>query len=132
MNELTGQRVFLTGAGGGLGAGLARAFAERGAVLGISDMSETGLDRVRGELGCWARQLDVTDAAQVRDVIAEFAGTHGGIDLLVNNAGLLTVAPVVDLDPADWRRVLEVNATGTFLVSQAAVREMMVRKAEAA
>lgn len=128
MNELTGQRVFLTGAGGGLGAGLARVFAERGAVLGISDMSETGLDRVRGELRCWARQLDVTDAAQVRDVIAEFAGAHGGIDLLVNNAGLLTVAPVVDLDPADWRRVLEVNATGTFLVSQAVLREMIARE----
>lgn len=128
MSDLSGQRVFLTGGAGGLGAGLARAFAAQGALLGVSDMSETGLARLREELGCWSRRLDVTDAAQVRETVAAFAAEHGGIDLLVNNAGLLTVAPVAELDPADWRRVMEVNATGTFLVSQAVLREMIARK----
>jgi len=135
MSELTGQRVFLTGAAGGLGAGLALACARQGAVLGIADLSEKGLARTRDDLGahgfaCWSRRLDVTDAVDVRATVAAFAEAHGGIDLLVNNAGLLTVAPVVDLDPADWRRVMEVNATGTFLVSQAVVREMIARKIE--
>lgn len=133
MDTLKGQRVFLTGAAGGLGAGLALALAQRGAVLGIADRSGEGLDRTRDELqkhglACWLRRFDVTDETEVRSAVAGFVEAHGGIDLVINNAGLLNVAPVVDLELRDWRRVLDVNATGTFLVSQAVVREMIRMK----
>jgi len=69
--------------------------------------------------------MDVTDAAQVALVVDECVERLGAIDLLVNNAGILTVAPVVELDPADWRRVMEVNATGTFITAQAVARHML-------
>ena len=63
----------------------------------------------------------------MRQVVASVADDLGGLNLAVNCAGVHSVAPVVDLDPAEWRRVLEVNATGVFLVSQAAARLMIAR-----
>jgi meso-butanediol dehydrogenase/(S,S)-butanediol dehydrogenase/diacetyl reductase len=113
--------VFLTGAAGGIGHGLAEAFAARGAILGLTDMVEPGAK------AAWTRRLDVTDAAAVGAAIAAFAAHAGGLDLVVNAAGVISFASVVDLDPAEWRRVIEVNATGTFLVDQAAARHMIAR-----
>jgi len=69
--------------------------------------------------------MDVTDEADVRAGLAGGAGQFGGLDLVVNGAGVLSVAHVVDLEASEWRRVLEVNATGAFLVSQAAARIMI-------
>src|SRR5579859_8240569 len=69
--------------------------------------------------------MDVTDEADVRAGLAGGAGQFGGLDLVVNGAGVLSVADVVDLEASEWRRVLEVNATGAFLVSQAAARIMI-------
>jgi len=119
MGELDGQRVFLTGAAGGIGRGLAEAFTAAGAVLGAADRVEP-----RGT-AAWARQLDVTDGAAVGAAITAFAAAAGGLDLVVNAAGVISFAPVVELEAAEWRRVLEVNATGTFLVDQAAARHML-------
>jgi meso-butanediol dehydrogenase/(S,S)-butanediol dehydrogenase/diacetyl reductase len=130
MSHLKGSRVFLTGAGGGMGRGLAVAFARRGAILGLADVDELGLRQTGEALAAtagapWLRRLDVTDAAAVGEAVRAFADAAGGLDLVVNGAGVLSVAKVVDLEPAEWRRVLDVNATGTFLVSQAAVRLMI-------
>lgn len=119
MGELQGVRVFLTGAAGGIGRGLAMAFVARGAVLGATDIVAPDL------AAAWTDRLDVTDAAAVGDAIADFARAAGGLDLVVNAAGVISFAPVVDLEPAEWRRVLEVNATGTFIVDQAAARHMV-------
>lgn len=135
MTELKGHKVFLTGAGGGLGNGLALSFAQRGAILGITDIKQQDLDRTESDLAkqgfkCWTRRLDVTDPDAVNGAVSDFSGTGGGIDLVVNNAGLLTLARVVDLDLHDWQRVMQVNATGTFLVSQAVVRDMLKRERE--
>lgn len=130
MNHLKGQRVFLTGAGGGIGRGMAMAFARCGAILGLTDIDERGLRRTTESLGAksaatWLLRLDVTDAAAVGEAVRAFADAAGGLDLVVNGAGILTMAKVVDMNPSEWRRVLEVNTTGTFLVSQAAVRLMI-------
>jgi meso-butanediol dehydrogenase/(S,S)-butanediol dehydrogenase/diacetyl reductase len=125
VGELDGQRVFLTGAAGGIGQGLARAFAERGAILGLADVKAPS---VQG--AAFARALDVTDADAVEATITDFADQAGGLDLLVNAAGVFSSAKVVDLEPSEWRRVLEVNATGTFLVDRAAARLMIARGTE--
>ena len=130
MSYLRGQRVFLTSAGGAIGRGLAVDFARRGAILGLTDIADGALRRTAETLGAaavapWLRRLDVTDAPDVGEAVRAFADAAGGLDLVVNAAGILSVAKVVDMDPAAWRRILEVNATGTFIVSQAAVRVMI-------
>jgi meso-butanediol dehydrogenase/(S,S)-butanediol dehydrogenase/diacetyl reductase len=72
-----------------------------------------------------ARWVDITDEASVAEAVAAASDDVGGLDLLVNNAGVLSVSPVVDLALAEWRRVLEVNATGTFLMSREVARAML-------
>jgi meso-butanediol dehydrogenase/(S,S)-butanediol dehydrogenase/diacetyl reductase len=128
--DLTGQKVLITGAGRGIGRGMALALASWGARTGVVDIDAAGaaetlaLIERQGGSG-WSAQLDVTDAPSVARVVADCWDALGGIDLLVNNAGVLSVSLVVDLDPAEWRRVMEVNATGVFLVSQSVVRKMI-------
>ena len=74
-------------------------------------------------------RADVVDAGEVDRAFGEVADRFGSIDILVNNAGIVgTDTPVVDLEVADWERVLSVNLTGTFLCSRAAVRQMIPRK----
>ncbi|MEX2648872.1 MAG: SDR family NAD(P)-dependent oxidoreductase [Alphaproteobacteria bacterium] len=123
MGSLTGQRVFLTGAAGGIGRGLAEAFARRRAILGLTDVTTAGY----ADATCWTRALDVTDGAAVEAAVTAFADAAGGLDLVVSAAGAFSSAKVIDLEPAEWRRVLEVNATGTFLVDRAAARLMIAR-----
>jgi meso-butanediol dehydrogenase / (S,S)-butanediol dehydrogenase / diacetyl reductase len=127
--DLTGVRALITGAGGGLGRGIARAFAAWGASVGVADISLDPLRETQALLGpraaSWLGIMDVTDEAEVRRGVDACWQQFGGIDLLVNNAGILSVAAVVDLELAEWRRVLDVNATGTFLVSREVVRRMV-------
>lgn len=135
MGDLKAQRIFVTGAGGGLGRGLAVAFARQSARLGLADVSEAGLAATEVSLRAvgnhpWTGRLDVRDADAVHTAVASFAAEAGGLDVVVNAAGVLSVAHVVDLDPAEWRRVLDINATGTFLVAQAAARIMIERRME--
>lgn len=122
MGTLRDQRVLVTGAAGGIGRGLVAAFVERGAAVAAADIVEP-----KDTGAAWASVLDVTDGVAVRSAVASFVEAAGGLDLVVNAAGVFSSAKVVDLDPAEWRRVLEVNATGTFLVAQAAVRVMLAR-----
>jgi len=112
MAQIKGHRIFLTGAGGGMGRCIAAMFAKRGATLGLTDSSERDLGQTIASLGAeagisWSRVLDVTDASAVDAAVRGFAAEAGGLDLVVNAAGILAVAKVVDMDPAEWRRVLE-------------------------
>jgi meso-butanediol dehydrogenase/(S,S)-butanediol dehydrogenase/diacetyl reductase len=118
--DLTGTRALVTGAGRGLGFGLAEALARWGASVGVADVR-------LGEapFAAWSGVLDVTDEAAVAGGVDACWQALGGIDLLVNNAGVLSVCAVADMALAEWRRVMEVNATGTFLVSRAVVRRML-------
>lgn len=117
-NSLEGQVIMITGAARGIGLGIAQAFGRMGATVAATDIEQPGN-------GDFTARMDVTDAGEVAAVVEACAAQLGGIDLLVNNAGVLTVAPVVELDPAEWRRVLEVNATGTFIAAQAVARHML-------
>lgn len=130
---LSGERVFLTGGGRGLGRGLAETFAHWGAVVGVADLDESGAqataEAIAGAGGqASAHGIDVTDEQSVDAAFADFLDIAGGVDLTVNAAGILTVYPVVDLPLEQWRRTLDVNATGTFLVARAAARAMIARR----
>ena len=118
--DLAGLRVLVTGAGRGLGLGVATALARWGARVGVADITLAAPD-----FAAWSGTMDVTDEAAVATGVAACWDALGGIDLLVNNAGVLFVSTVADMAAAEWRRVMEVNATGTFLVSQAVVRRMI-------
>ena len=132
--DLTGERIFLTGAGRGMGEGMARTFATWGATVGVADIDEAGAretaEAIAAERGrASAHRIDVTDEHSVAAALDGFLAFAGGLDLTVNGAGVLSVSAVVDLDVAEWRRVLDVNATGTFLVARAAARAMIARDA---
>ena len=132
--DLSGERIFLTGAGRGMGQGMAQTFARWGATVGVADIDEAGArataEAIAGDGGrASAHRIDVTDEDSVAAAFDGFLAFAGGLDLAVNGAGVLSVSAVVDLELAEWRRVLDVNATGTFLVARAATRAMLAQGA---
>jgi 3-oxoacyl-[acyl-carrier protein] reductase len=126
---LTGKRAIVTGGAGGLGVGIARVLLAAGATVEVWDVSDTGLRRACAELGgpVSSRLVDITDEVSVERAVAAFAA-GGRIDALVNNAGVLgEVKPVWETSPADFRRVLEVNLVGSYLVTRAVVARMLAQ-----
>ncbi len=132
--DFTGLRVFLTGGARGMGKGIAETFADWGATVGVTDSNETGAaDTARAIVGRGGRAtshpIDVSDEHSVQEALDAFCESAGGVDLVINAAGVLSVHSVVDMDVAEWRRVLDVNATGSFIVVRAAARAMIERQA---
>lgn len=121
--SLDGTVSLVTGAGGTIGGGIAKHLAAAGSdiVLAVHN-DEDVADDIRA-LGRRAHtvQVDVSDAGSVDALIEEAVAEFGRLDVVVNNAGALTVGSVMDLDESDWDRVMDVNAKGTFLVSKAAI-----------
>lgn len=124
-----GRTVLVTGAAGGLGRSFALGFAERGYNVAIADIDVAGAEetaRLAEQLGAgaWHGHLDVTSAESTAAVAAEVANFGGGrIDVVVNNAALyagITRAPIEELDPDEWDRVMSVNAKGPWLMTRAA------------
>ena len=130
--DLAGEVALVTGAGRGMCRGIAHALAAWGAAVAVTDIDEAGAQEtvrlIEAEEGrARAYRLDVTDEAEAARVAAACVADLGGIDLLVNGAGLLSVSPVVDMELEDWRRVMDVNISGVFIVSRAVAREMLKR-----
>ena len=128
---LDGQVAIVTGASAGIGEAIARRFAAAGARVVVAARRADRLDALVAELGGSDRALpvacDVADDAQV-DALVSCALEHfGQVDVLVNNAGLGSFARVVDTDPTAFRRMLDVNVTGTFLCSRAVLPHMLER-----
>ena len=130
LPDLTGVRALITGAGNGIGRGLAIALALQGAQVAVLDLDVAAANDTAAaiaELGQKAivSRLDVTDETEVDDVVHTVCQAMGGADLLVNNAGVLTTANVTDLSLQAWERVLRVNLTGVFLTSKAFARTLL-------
>jgi len=124
---MSNLRVIVTGGSQGIGRAIALAFARRGARVAIAARSGDKLDQVVAEIdslggkGC-PLQMDVTEDGGLEGAIYR-AVEHcdGVIDVLVNNAGIFGVQPFEDQSPAGWRRMLDVNLTGPFLVTREAI-----------
>lgn len=117
--------AFIVGAGHGLGRGLAASLVERGFTLAVADIDAQAVDMAAGDLSARpGLQMDVTDECSVEEGFRAATERLGRLDLVVNAAGVLSVSEVIDLDLAEWRRVMEVNATGAFLVARQAARHL--------
>ena len=124
MSRLADKVALITGGASGLGRGIAQRFQEEGAITFISDVNaELGL-RVADELGVHFLPQDVASETQWESVIADILGRSGQLDIMVNNAGIFSSAPIDETPLAQWQQVLDINLTGVFLGCKHAVRAM--------
>ena len=125
-SRFTGKVVAVTGAARGMGRGIAERFAAEGASVVLADLSDSVSD-VASEVGksCGTDTLgvtcDVTNEAAVSQLIQAVEDRFSRLDVLINNAGTITIAPLAELTLDAWNRVLAVNTTGAFLCAKAAV-----------
>ena len=116
MSDFQGLVTVVTGGASGIGAATARLLQERGARVAVLDRSTDG-----GPDGVLALRSDITDTAAVEATIAEVVERLGGLDVVVNNAGIGAVGDVSQNDDAEWARVLDINVTGIARVTRAAL-----------
>jgi rhamnulose-1-phosphate aldolase/alcohol dehydrogenase len=126
---LAGRIAFVTGGGSGIGAAIARRVADEGACVMVADRDADGARRVAEGIGgpdvaTWV-QADVTDATAVAAAIRAAVVAFGGVDLVVNNAGLSVSKALLETTEADWDIQHDVMAKGSFLVAQAAARVLI-------
>lgn len=125
--RLSGKTALVTGAAQGIGKAIAARLAADGAKVVVSDINVEGGKAAAGEIGGIAIAADVSDPASVRALFEGIAAQAGGLDILVNNASIVPFIPWDEVDLAHWQRIIDVNLTGTFLVTRAAT-DMMRRK----
>ena len=129
--DLSGDVAFVTGAASGIGRAIATAFAANGAAVVIADIDSPKARALAASLPkAIAVEMDVRDTAGIERAVRETLNTFGRLDVLVNNAGVNTIAHRVDIDafPVDeWERILGVDLNGVFLVSRAAIPAMAKR-----
>src|SRR5262245_65909820 len=131
--DLRGKVVIVTGAGRGIGREIAGTLAREGATTVVTDVRQDLLDDVAGECRRegWAGHqyvCDVRDAARTRAVVDDVARTLGRVDVLVNNAGVAPGGPVETLAEDTWDLNLDVNLKGTFLMCQAVIPVMKLKR----
>lgn len=130
--DLTGRTALVTGSSGGLGLAMARGLAEAGAAIVLNGRDAAKLATVAATLAeaghrVSASVFDVADDAAVAAAFERLDADGVEIDILINNAGIQFRRPMVDLAPADWRRVLDTNLTSAFVVGREAARRMIAR-----
>ena len=130
MFDLSGKAALVTGASGGIGGAIARALHAQGAVVTLSGTRADALEQLKGTLGerthVIAARMD--DAADIERLAKEAEAAMGKIDILVNNAGITRDNISMRMKDEEWEKVLEVNLTGTFRLTRAAMRGMMKRR----
>lgn len=119
--KLDGRRILITGAASGMGMTIARLFAEEGAALAMLDRNEAGVLDLAGELGASGFGCDVANRAEVNAVVAKAGAALGGIDGVINAAGILVTTLFDEFDPESWDGMLAVNLTGPFNIVHAAM-----------
>jgi NAD(P)-dependent dehydrogenase (short-subunit alcohol dehydrogenase family) len=129
MSEFAEKVVLVTGAGRGIGRAIALAYAKRGAILAVNDLTPVNLDGTVAEISsCGGRVkeyiFDVAKKMPVQEMVDEILNDWGRIDILVNNAGVHPYVSLLDMDEWDLRRTLDVNLCGPFFTTQQVSRAM--------
>jgi len=132
---LKGKVALVTGGGGDIGRAIALALAREGANVAVCGRTEQSLRRTSALLEnagsrCLVIKADVRDASNVEDMIGKVVKEFGGLDILVNSAGVLKFSPVVDLPEEEWDYVIDVNLKGVFLCAKYGARQMMRQGSE--
>ncbi|MBN1402781.1 MAG: sorbitol-6-phosphate dehydrogenase [Anaerolineae bacterium] len=134
LQRLRGKAAIVTGAAQGLGAALAERLGREGASVLVADIADDQAaktaERIAVETGArtaWAH-CDVTDLAQCEATVSQTLETFGRLDIVVSNAGILFSGAVDEIDPARWRKVIEVNLIGYFNVARAAAPILLAQK----
>ncbi len=129
MRGLKAKRVLVTGGASGIGAATAARFHEEGSVVCVLDCDAEARRKTLRDLPGLAAALDadVSNLKQVQSAFAEAVRLMGGVDVLVNNAGISIRHNFLDITPEEWDKVMAVNLTGVFYVAQTAARHMMER-----
>ena len=129
MRGLKAKRILITGGASGIGAATAARFLEESAAVCVLDRDASARKKIAGDLPSLAGVLDadVSNLKEVQSAFAEAIRLMGGVDVLVNNAGISLRHKFLDITPDEWDKVLAVNLTGVFYVAQTAARHMMER-----
>ncbi|MCC4245963.1 L-iditol 2-dehydrogenase [Stappia indica] len=129
MRRLEGRSALITGAARGIGRAFAESYAREGARVAIADINLDGAQQAAEAIGngAIAVQLDVTDQASIERAVSRAAAELGGIDILVNNAALFDMAPIVEITRESFDRLFSVNVAGCLFTLQAAARAMIAR-----
>jgi 3-hydroxybutyrate dehydrogenase len=127
--RLAGKTAYITGAASGIGHAIAELFAKEGASVAIADLNQAAADAAAAGIVASGGKaiglgVDVTDEAHVDATVDQAADQLGGIDILISNAGIQIVKPLVDFPFADWKKLLAVHLDGAFLTTRAALRHM--------
>ncbi len=128
--NLTNKVALITGAGSGIGRQIALTYSESGAAVGVADLNidtagQTAKDIIKAGGQAIPLTVDVTDEQQVEQGTQELVNEFGKIDILLSNAGIQHIDPIISLDYSDWRKVVAVHLDGAFLTSRAAMRHMI-------
>ncbi len=125
VGQLAGRRVIITGAARGIGAAIAATFAEQGARLALLDLDGDECRRTAARLDATSFAVDLSDPVSATSVTSEAIASLGGVDVLVNNAGILLFAPLLDITVADWDRTFDVNVRSMLLTTQVVAKAMI-------
>jgi 2-dehydro-3-deoxy-D-gluconate 5-dehydrogenase len=129
--DLTGRTAIVTGGAMGIGLGIVRRLHEAGANVVVADLDESSAQAVTAELlaarshSTLSLRADVSDPDSVQHLFQTTVDGFGGLEILVNNAGIYPMVPMSELDAGTFRRVLDVNLTGLFLCTKAASQRMI-------
>lgn len=124
--RLKGKRALITGAARGIGRAFAESYLREGAEVVIGDIAIEAARATAAEIGAEAVALDVTDQASIDAAMAHMAET-GGIDILINNAAIFSLAPLTEITRDDYDRVFAINVEGTLFMMQAAAKQMIAQ-----
>jgi 3-oxoacyl-[acyl-carrier protein] reductase len=130
MFDLSGKSALVTGASGGIGGAIAKALHARGANVGLSGTRTEPLEKLKAELGERAHVLpaDLGDPAAIEALLKSADAALGGIDILINNAGLTRDNLAMRMKDEDWQKVIDVNLTAGFRLARGAMRGMMKKR----
>ncbi|CAI8948822.1 L-iditol 2-dehydrogenase [Pseudomonas brassicacearum] len=127
MKRLEGKSALVTGAARGIGRTFAQAYIYEGATVAIADIDLERAQATAAELGdsAYAVKMDVTDQASIDQAIEAVVAQVGKLDILINNAALFDLAPIVEITRQSYERLFSINVAGTLFTLQAAARQMI-------
>ncbi|KPW72485.1 Sorbitol dehydrogenase [Pseudomonas amygdali pv. ciccaronei] len=129
MKRLEGKSALITGSARGIGRAFAQAYIQEGARVAIADINLQRAQATVNELGpnAYAVSMDVTDQTSIDQAIAAVVAQTGKLDILINNAALFDLAPIVDITRDSYERLFSINVAGTLFTLQAAARQMIAQ-----